>query len=192
MSYFPALIITTFLFHSYLNDKHFVVTEGLASRDCIRVDMAQTSSTHRESYQGGRNSKRSTGPTSIMESTITTTGIPSTFRGAYKQRELRDKELFPEEGLDPHRAAALGLVPSVSSTSSSATSGDSREHAPSLPNDDGYHDRAMSDMWHDEEEAEKSSDSTYHPSFTPTMGGDEEWGWSMLRKRFLSGEMAER
>jgi hypothetical protein len=76
-----ALIIQTFLFNAYINQRHFRVAEHLPSKACIKADL-----------QNGGNFDL------------------NFVKGAYLQEELREKEAFPQD-LPEERAVALGLAP---------------------------------------------------------------------------------
>lgn len=74
-----ALIIITVLFNAYIQQQHFRVAEYLPTKECLKVDI--------------RN-----GDDFAVE----------LVKDAYLQKELSEKELFPEN-IDDLRLAALGL-----------------------------------------------------------------------------------
>ncbi len=85
-----ALITCTILFNAYLQQQHFRVAEYLPTKECLKVDI-----------QNGDD---------FADSLV---------KDAYLQKELSDKEVFPDD-VDDSRLAMLGLK-SVEEASPSST-----------------------------------------------------------------------
>ncbi|GAX10876.1 hypothetical protein FisN_31Hh085 [Fistulifera solaris] len=93
------LIICTILFNAYLQQQHFRVAEYLPTKECLKVDI-----------QNGDN---------FADSLV---------KGAYLQKELSDKEVFPED-VDDTRLAMLGLKSVEEASPSSTTLLESSQHS---------------------------------------------------------------